>query len=74
MTGGVREQPLGGPGQMLDYLNRYTHRVAISNERLASLQAAQVACRVRDKDHAAAGQGDHRNRAGFHATGGAHRY
>ena len=27
------KQPLGGPAQVLEYLGRYTHRVAISNER-----------------------------------------
>lgn len=46
------KQPLGGPAQMLAYLSRYTHRVAISNERLVSLQAGQVAFRVRDNAHA----------------------
>jgi hypothetical protein len=30
------KQPLGGPQQVLEYLGRYTHRVAISNERLVS--------------------------------------
>jgi hypothetical protein len=29
--------PLGGPEQVLKYLARYTHRVAISNGRLVSL-------------------------------------
>lgn len=42
------KQPLGGPAQVLDYLARYTHRVAISNERLVSLQDGIVAFRVRD--------------------------
>ena len=28
------KRPFGGPTQVLDYLGRYTHRVAISNERL----------------------------------------
>jgi Putative transposase len=28
--------PFGGPGYVLQYLGRYTHRVAISNHRLAS--------------------------------------
>ena len=34
--------PLGGPQQVLEYLGRYTHRVAISNSRLRSLENAQV--------------------------------
>jgi hypothetical protein len=42
------KQPLGGPTQVLDYLARYTHKVAISNERLARLEHGQVAFRVRD--------------------------
>jgi hypothetical protein len=42
------KQPLGGPAQVLEYLSRYTHRVAISNERLVDLKEGQVAFRVRD--------------------------
>jgi hypothetical protein len=42
------KQPLGGPAQVLDYLARYTHKVAISNERLVSLAHGQVAFCVRD--------------------------
>jgi hypothetical protein len=42
------KQPLGGPAQVLDYLARYTHKVAISNERLLRLDHGQVAFRVRD--------------------------
>jgi hypothetical protein len=34
--------PFGGPEQVLKYLARYTHRVAISNSRLLSLQDGQV--------------------------------
>jgi hypothetical protein len=40
--------PFGGPSQVLDYLGRYTHRVAISNNRLASLDAGKVTFRWRD--------------------------
>lgn len=32
------KQPFGGPQQVLDYLGRYTHRVAISNHRLLRLE------------------------------------
>jgi hypothetical protein len=35
----------------LEYLSRYTHRVAISNERLVSLIDGAVTFRVRDNDH-----------------------
>lgn len=43
------KQPLGGPGQVLEYLARYTHRVAISNDRLVSLENGVVGLRVRDR-------------------------
>lgn len=39
---------LGGPQQVLDYLGRYTHRVAISNERILAIGADTVSVRVRD--------------------------
>lgn len=41
------KQPLGGPEQVLEYLGRYTHRVAISNERIVAVDAREVAFRVR---------------------------
>lgn len=34
--------PFAGPQQVLDYVGRYTHRVAISNNRLLSIQDNQV--------------------------------
>ena len=40
--------PLGGPEQVLKYLARYTHRVAISNGRLVSLTQDRVSFRWRD--------------------------
>ena len=43
--------PLGGPAQVLEYLSRYTHRTAISNERLRSINAQEVAFSVRADDH-----------------------
>ena len=39
--------PLGGPEPVLDYLGRYTHRVAIANERLVAITDTEVALRVR---------------------------
>jgi hypothetical protein len=41
------KQPLGGPQAVLDYLGRYTHRVAISNERIIGIANDHVAFRVR---------------------------
>lgn len=44
--------PAGGPAQVLDYLARYTHRVAISNERILGIEGDQIRLRVRpDPDH-----------------------
>jgi hypothetical protein len=44
--------PFGGPQQVLDYLGRYTHRVAISNNRLVSIENRQVLFRWKDyRDH-----------------------
>jgi putative transposase/transposase-like zinc-binding protein len=37
--------PFGGPRQVLKYLARYTHRVAISNQRLVSLKDGRVTFR-----------------------------
>ena len=42
--------PFGGPRQVLKYLSRYTHRVAISNQRLIALDDGQV--RFHWKDYA----------------------
>jgi hypothetical protein len=43
--------PFGGPEHVLKYLARYTHRVAISNGRLLSLESGQVRFRWRDSRH-----------------------
>src|SRR5271166_5018889 len=43
--------PFGGPEHVLQYLGRYTHRVAISNHRLVSLADGQVTFRWRDSAH-----------------------
>jgi hypothetical protein len=40
--------PFGGPEQVLKYLARYTHRVAISNSRLLGLQDGRVTFRYKD--------------------------
>jgi hypothetical protein len=34
--------PFGGPDTVLDYLGRYTHRIAISNHRLLDLEGGRV--------------------------------
>ncbi len=42
--------PLGGPAQVLEYLSRYTHRTAISNERIHAITTEDVAFTVRAND------------------------
>jgi hypothetical protein len=43
--------PFGGPRQVLDYLGRYTHRIAISNDRLVSQDDTSVSFRWKDYRH-----------------------
>jgi hypothetical protein len=43
------KRPFGGPEQVLDYLGRYTHRVAIANSRLVSLAGGRVSFRSKDR-------------------------
>ena len=44
------KRPFAGPGQVLDYLGHYTHRVALSNDRLVDDRDGRV--RFRWKDYA----------------------
>jgi len=41
--------PLAGPEQVLRYLGRYTHRIAIGTERLLALRDGQVSFRYKDR-------------------------
>jgi hypothetical protein len=43
--------PFGGPERVLDYLGRYTHRVAISNSRLTRIDDDTVSFRWKDYRH-----------------------
>lgn len=43
--------PFAGPAQVLEYLGRYTHRVALSNDRLLSVDDDQVRFRWKDYAH-----------------------
>jgi Putative transposase/Transposase zinc-binding domain len=45
------KRPFGGPAQVLKYLARYTHRVAISNSRLVELRDGRVTFRYKDYAH-----------------------
>jgi hypothetical protein len=40
--------PFGGPEQVLEYIGRYTHRVAISNRRIIKVEHGQVTFKYRD--------------------------
>src|SRR3984885_9734453 len=42
------KRPFAGPAQVLDYVGRYTHRVAISNNRLVSMDDGKVRFRWKD--------------------------
>jgi hypothetical protein len=42
------KKPFAGPQQVLDYVGRYTHRVAISNNRILNIEGAQVTFRYKD--------------------------
>jgi len=43
--------PFGGPEQVLKYLSRYTHRIAISNRRLVSMDDQSVTFNYKDYAH-----------------------
>jgi hypothetical protein len=45
------KQPFAGPKQVLDYVGRYTHRVAISNNRLLDIAEGKVTFRYKDYRH-----------------------
>ncbi len=45
------KRPFGGPQLVLQYLGRYTHRVAVSNHRLVSFADSKVTFRWRDSAH-----------------------
>ena len=45
------KRPFAGPRQVLDYVGRYTHRIAISNSRLLSIDDGKVRFRWKDYRH-----------------------
>jgi hypothetical protein len=45
------KQAMGGPAQVLRYLGRYTHRIAISNHRLLGFDGQRVTFRWKDYAH-----------------------
>jgi len=46
--GRLREQMKGDPEMLLDYLGRYTHRIAIGNHRITKMQDGEVSFLWRD--------------------------
>ncbi len=46
--------PMAGPEQVLRYLGRYTHRIAIGNERIVAHEKAEVTFSYKDRKHAGA--------------------
>ncbi|NTS42160.1 IS91 family transposase [Flavisolibacter sp. BT320] len=48
------KRPFGGPQQVIEYLGRYTHKVAISNHRLEQVTARDVTFRYKDYKDAGA--------------------
>ena len=48
---GKYQRPFAGPEQVLDYVGRYTHRVAISNNRLLDIAEDKVTFRYKDYRH-----------------------
>jgi len=45
------KRPFAGPSQVLAYLSRYTHRIAIANSRLLSMANGKITFRWRDYAH-----------------------
>lgn len=45
------KKPFSGPEQVLDYLGRYTHRIAISNHRIKSIDNGKVIFTYKDRSN-----------------------
>lgn len=48
------KKPFGGPKQVIEYLGRYTHKVAISNHRIVSVTDTEVSFDYKDYAHGSA--------------------
>lgn len=42
------KRPFGGPQQVIEYLGRYTHKIAISNHRLQSMENGKISFSYKD--------------------------
>ena len=45
------KKPFAGPKQIVEYLGRYTHRVAISNHRILSIDNGEIIFTYKDRQH-----------------------
>lgn len=45
------KKPFSGPEQVLEYLGRYTHRIAISNHRIKSIDNGKIVFTYKDRAH-----------------------
>lgn len=45
------KQPFAGPEQVLEYLGRYTHRIAISNHRIKAIENGEVTFTYKDRQN-----------------------
>lgn len=45
------KEPFNGPGQVIEYLGRYTHKIAISNHRLLDLKEGKLRFKYKDYRH-----------------------
>ena len=45
------KQPFGGPQSVIEYLGRYTHKVAISNHRIKNMESGKVTFSYKDYKH-----------------------
>ena len=57
-----------GPEQVLDYVGRYTHRIAISNNRLLDIEGGQVSFRYKDYRNSDQHKNDDTCRRGIHPS------
>ena len=60
--------PFGGPEQVLKYLARYTHRVAISNRRLLSMEDGRVNFEYKDYAESQSDEGHDASSSGVHSA------
>ncbi len=50
------KKPFGGPQQVIEYLGRYTHKVAITNNRIEAVNTSTATVKFKYKDYATGGQ------------------